>query len=163
MDTEKNHVHIAITSQIPTVWMRIGYFIRHYLEMLLVCCIGGFILNFLFFSAIARVGFPNFFDQYPDLAIMVITILLAVPMLIWMRFRKHEWRPTLEMAGEPIVLGVLLITASLINIIPKGEMLPLLKDLVCPLMLLPMFFRLDLYTSNHASHQHHMHDAHPVS
>jgi hypothetical protein len=163
MDTEKNHVHIAITSQIPTVWMRIGYFIRHYIEMLLVCCIGGFTLNFLFFSAIARVGFPNFLQQYPDLSIIVITILLAVPMLIWMRFRGHKLQPTLEMAGEPIVLGVLLVTASWINIIPKVEMLPLLKDLVCPVMLLPMFFRLDLYTSSHASHQHHMHDTHPVN
>jgi len=163
MDTEKNQVHNAISSQIPTVWMRIGYFIRHYIEMLLVCCIGGLILNFLFFSAITRVGFPNFLQQYPDLSIIVITILLAVPMLIWMRLRGHEWRPTLEMTGEPIVLGVLLISASWINIIPKVEMLPLLKDLVCPLMLIPMFFRLDLYTSNHASHQHHMHDTHPVN
>ena len=163
MDTEKNQVHIANTSQIHTVWIRIGYFLRHYVEMLLVCCIGGFTLNFLFFTAIVRVGFPNLLQQYPNLSIMVIAILLAVPMLIWMRFRRHEWRPTLEMAGEPIVLGVLLITASWINIIPKSEMLPLLKGLVCPLMLIPMLLRLDLYTSNHASHQHPLHDIHPTN
>jgi hypothetical protein len=160
MDTEKNHVHIADTVQIPTVWIRIGYFLRHYVEMLLVCCIGGFTLNFLFFTGIARVGYPNFVQQFPDLSILLIAILLAVPMLIWMRFRSHEWRPTLEMAGEPIVLGFLLITASWISIIPKVEMLPLLKGLVCPAMLIPMIIRLDLYSSNHASHQQHMHMNH---
>jgi len=163
MNTEKNQVQTVNKAQIPTVLLQVGYFIRHYVEMLLVCCIGGFILNFLFFMGIAQVGYPNFFQLYPELSIMVIAILLTVPMLTWMRFRGHEWRPTLEMAGVPIVLGVILVSASWLKIIPKAEMLTLMKDLVCPAMLIPMLFRLDLYTSNHASHQHYMHDTHPVN
>jgi hypothetical protein len=69
----------------------------------------------------------------------------------------------MEMTSNIINYNVLLICSEWLGIIPKDRELGLLKALACPAMLIPMLFRLDLYTGNHAahhmqateSHQHH--------
>jgi hypothetical protein len=160
MNTEHEHVHPVQENQAQSLLPRVGHFLRHYVEMCLVCCIGGFALNFLFFTAAARIGYPGLLKSQPSLSIMIIAVLLAIPMLIWMRIRGHDWRPTLEMSIVPVVLAILIVGANWLNLLPKNEMRPIMTDLVCPAMLIPMLFRLDMYTSSHASHQHHMHASH---
>jgi hypothetical protein len=81
-------------------------------------------------------------------------------MVAWMRFRGHEWRPTLEMASTSIILPILLIGAAWLSIIPESSRLEWLTIFACPVMLVPMLFRLDLYTGHHAGHQHQAQAAH---
>lgn len=130
----------------PSRLSQIGHFIWHFVQMCLACCIGGFTLCFLFFGGAALIGYPDLIQQAPSLSTLVIAILVALPMAAWMRFRGMEWRPTLEMAAAPIVLGVLLITLSWLGIIPKSSLIEWLTRLACPVMLIPMLLRLDLYT-----------------
>jgi hypothetical protein len=131
---------------------RVGHFVLHYVEMCLVMCIGGITLNILFFFGIAQLGYTNLPERYPELSILIIGILLALPMAAWMRFRGHDWRTNLEMSGTSIILAVLLIGAASLGVIPKSDMLEWIKTLACPVMLIPMLLRLDLYTGSHSQH-----------
>jgi glucose-6-phosphate-specific signal transduction histidine kinase len=121
-------------------------FIRHLLEMCLAMCIGGIPLIILFFVGAAKIGYPDLFQQSPTLSVLVVSFILSLPMVAWMRFRGHDWRSTLEMASTTIVLGVLLVTLSWLGILPESSLFELLTRFACPVMLIPMFFRLDLYT-----------------
>jgi hypothetical protein len=136
----------------PSRLSQIGHFVWHFVQMCLACCIGGFTLCFLFFGSAALIGYPNLIQQAPSLSTLVIAFLVALPMAAWMRFRGMEWRPTLEMAAAPIVLGVLLIGLAWLGIVPKSSLIEWLTRLACPGMLIPMLFRLDLYTGGKGHH-----------
>jgi hypothetical protein len=162
MSTNAKQVSSSHKVQIPGVVARTGYFLRHFLEMCLTMCIGGITLNVLFFWGAAWTGYPDLFEWFPDVSLLAIGINLAVPMIAWMRFRGHEWRSTLEMASTSIILPILLIGAAWLGIIPESNRLEWLTRLACPVMLIPMLFRLDLYTGHHASHQTQAYAAHPA-
>ena len=130
----------------PSRLSQIGHFLWHFVQMCLACCIGGITLSVLFFGGAALIGYPDLIQRFPELSTLVIAFLLALPMAAWMRFRGMEWRPTLEMAAAPIVLGVLLIGLAWLGIVPKSSLIEWLTRLVCPAMLIPMLLRLDLYT-----------------
>jgi hypothetical protein len=145
---------MSASQEPPSHLSQIGHFVWHFVQMCLACCIGGFILCFLFFGSAALIGYPNLIQQAPSLSTLVIAIFVAVPMAAWMRFRGMEWRPTLEMAAAPIVLGVLLITLAWLGIVPKSNLIEWLTRLACPAMLIPMLLRIDLYTGRkgHLAH-----------
>lgn len=136
----------------PSGLAQIGHFIWHFVQMCLACCIGGVTLSVLFFGGAALIGYPDLIQRYPELSTLVIAFLLALPMAAWMRFRGMEWRPTLEMAATPLVVGVLLIGLAWLGIVPRSSLIELLTGLACPVMLIPMLFRLDLYTGRKGYH-----------
>ena len=138
-----------------SLFSRVWHFVLHFLEMCLAMCIGGISLNVLFFAGAAQFGYTNLPERYPEFSILMIGILLAIPMAAWMRFRGHDWRSNLEMSSSSIVLAILLIGAYWLGVIPVSGMLEWIKALACPVMLIPMLFRLDLYTASHASHAQH--------
>ena len=64
------------------------------------------------------------------------------------------------MASTSIILPVLVIGAARLGLISPSSRLDWLTSLVCPVMLIPMLFRLDLYTGHHHSHHsHHMEES----
>jgi hypothetical protein len=143
--------HHPQQSLLSHVW----HFVRHFVEMCLAMCIGGITLNVLFFLGAAQLGYADLVGQYPEFSILMIGILLAIPMAAWMRFRGHEWRTNLEMSSTSIMLAILLIGAAWLGVIPKSGMLEWMTSLACPVMIIPMLFRLDLYTADHAAHARH--------
>jgi hypothetical protein len=136
----------------PSRLSQIGHFIWHFVQMCLACCIGGVTLSVLFFGGAALIGYPDLIQRFPELSTVVIAFFLALPMAAWMRFRGMEWRPTLEMAATPIVLGILLIGLAWLDIVPRSSLSEWLTRLACPVMLIPMLFRLDLYTGRMGHH-----------
>ena len=136
---------------------QVGQFLLHLLEMVAVMCGGAAILNLLVFWVAALIGYPDLSGQFPELATLLYTVNLSLPMTAWMRFRGMEWRPTLEMAGAPIGVGVLLIVALSIGLIPNSGLFMRQCGLSCLAMLAVMLFRLDLYTGRM---DHHAHTAH---
>jgi MFS superfamily sulfate permease-like transporter len=142
-------VHHHERGALVSVWT----FIRHLLEMCLAMCIGGIPLIVLFFWAATLIGYPDLLEQFPELSVLVIGFILSLPMIAWMRFRDHEWHPTLEMASTTIVLGILLVGLGWLGILPKSSLFEWMRRLACPVMLIPMFLRLDLYTGR-AGHCH---------
>jgi hypothetical protein len=132
----------------------IGRFVLHYLEMCAVMCVGGLVLSVLFFGAAGLLGYTDLPQQFPELSVLVIAINLSLPMAAWMRFRGMDWRPTLEMAGSTMVIGLLLIAAYWLDIIPKSSLIEVQTSLACPVMLAVMLFRFRLY-SGHQGHRAH--------
>ena len=163
MTTNTKQVGPSEKVQVPGVVTRVGYFIWHLLEMCLAMCIGGIPLIILFFVGAAKVGYPDLFEQSPELSVLVVGFILALPMTAWMRFRGHDWQSTLEMASTTIVLAILLVTLGWLGILARTTLFELLTRLACPVMVIPMFFRLEMYTASHASHSaHHAHIAEPA-
>ena len=153
MNTETKQVRSSRKIQVPATVARIGYFIWHLLEMCLAMCIGGIPLIVLFFVGAAKIGYPDLLERFPELSVLVIGFILALPMTAWMRFRGHDWQSTLEMASTTIVLGIVLVGLGWLGILDRSSLFEWLTRLACPVMLIPMFFRLDHYTGKHASHQ----------
>jgi hypothetical protein len=136
----------------PSRLSQIGHFLWHFVQMCLACCIGGITLSVLFFGGAALIGYPDLIHRAPSLSTLVIAFFLALPMAAWMRFRGMAWPPTLEMAASPIILGILLIGLAWLGIVPKSSLIEWLTRLACPVMLIPMLFRLDLYTGRKGHH-----------
>ncbi|HSJ52804.1 MAG TPA: hypothetical protein VLC52_03570 [Anaerolineae bacterium] len=158
-----DNVQKAQKVQIHPVAARAGTFLLHYVEMILVMCIAGGGLNMLVFLAAARTGYPDLIERFPGLSILMIGILLAIPMTAWMRRRGHGWRPTVEMASTSVILAMLLVAAAALGWLPQTGMLVWMKRLACPIMLIPMVLRLDLYTGHHHADQHRAPAGHPGS
>lgn len=134
-----------------------GRFILHYIQMCLVMCIGAVILNLLFFGAAAFLGYTSLDQRAPELTVLVIAISLSLPMLLWMRYMGMDWQPTLEMSGATMAAGLLLIGAYALGLIARSDLIPLQTGLLaCPLMLVVMLFRFQLYSHAH-HHRHHGH------
>jgi hypothetical protein len=112
------------------------------------------ILSVTFFGTAALIGYPDLIRQAPQLSTLVLAVALSLPMVPFMRFRGHEWRPTLEMAGATMALGLILILAGWLGAIPASSLFEWELRLACPAMIVPMLFRLDLYTgrTGHAAH-----------
>ena len=145
-----------MTTQTKSINVRhVGHFVLHFLEMCVAMCIGGVILNLLVFRAAALIGYPDLRQQFPALALLVIAFNYSLPMAAWMRFRGMAWRPTLEMSGTTIGLGVLLIGLAWLGIIPRSSLRGWELGFcgpACVLMVVVMLFRLDLYTGRTGHH-----------
>jgi glucose-6-phosphate-specific signal transduction histidine kinase len=164
MSTETKQVSSSHKVEVPGVVARTGYFIWHFLEMCLAMCIGGIPLIILFFVGAAKIGYPDLFQASPELSVLVVSFILALPMTAWMRFRGHDWQSTLEMASTTIVLAILLVTLGWLGILAKDSLFDWLTRFACPVMIIPMLFRFEMYTGNHANHSsHHAHNAEPAN
>jgi hypothetical protein len=140
---------------IPVEAERAARFGLHFLEMCAVMCLGGGLLIALFFGAAAFLGFSDLRQEDPALSALVVAVLLAGAMVGWMRFRRMDRRPTLEMAGSSVAAGVLLVVGYWLGFVPESALLPSVCVLACVAMVAVMLFRLPLYTSSHSAHRAH--------
>ena len=124
----------------------------HFLQMCAVMCLGGGALIAVFFGVAALLGFTDLTQEAPALSALICSVILAGAMVAWMRFRRMEWRPTLEMAGSSVAAGVLLIAGYWTGIVSQEALVPSVCGLACIAMLAVMLFRLPLYSSGHAGH-----------
>jgi hypothetical protein len=133
---------------------KVGHFVLHYLEMCMACCVGGVTLGVAFFGGATLIGYPDLIVQAPVFSTLALAIILTVPMVAWMRFRHHEWRPTLEMGSATMGLGIVVITLGTLGFIPPSGMFEWVTSLACPVMLVPMLYRVRLYAGGMHHHAH---------
>ena len=134
-------------------------FVRHFFEMCISMCVGGFLLYYLVFTAIPEAGgWGDLRARFPEAALLLIALLLAAPMSAWMLVRGMPWRPTVEMAVVPLVLAIIVIVLSRSGVLPTswlqmrwGE----LCGLSCIGMFAVMLLRLGLYTGRSGQHARH--------
>lgn len=133
-------------------------FVRHYLEMCIAMCIGGGLLLAGFFWAAAQVGQPALREQAPELAVLAAAVIFALPMAAWMLFRGMEKRPTAEMAGATIAVGLVLIALAWAGILPADDLSGWASARFCGpacLVMVPvMLARRGMY-AGHAGHGGH--------
>lgn len=144
---------------------RIGYFSLHFLEMCIVMCAGGIAtLSALLRWVGAWIGYPDPRSQFAEGSTILLAIWLALLMIGWMRFRKHDWRPTLEMASTSLVALPFVTGAAWLGVIPMSRLFSLECGLACAFMLVPMLVNLDHYAGRHGDHraasQHGEHSEH---
>jgi hypothetical protein len=139
----------------PRTFLRkVGHFLLHYLEMCMACCVGGVTLGFALFGGAALIGYPDLIDQAPFFSTLMLAIILTVPMVAWMRFRHHAWRPTLEMGSATMGLGIVLVALGALGLVPVSGMFEWVASLTCPVMLVPMLLRVHLYAGGMDHHAH---------
>jgi hypothetical protein len=140
------------------------YFARHFLEMCVSMCAGGAILSLVVFGVPALVGAPDLREEFPELGLILIALLLTLPMAAWMRFRGMEWRPIVEMSAVPIGLAILLIGGAWAGFAPDSTLQTTFGTfcgISCVGMFVVMLLRLDLYTGRTGHHMAHAtHAAH---
>jgi hypothetical protein len=130
----------------------VGRFGLHLVEMCMVMCVGAIVLSVLFFGAAGLFGYGELPTTAPELSTLVIALNLSVPMAAWMRWRGMHWRPTLEMAGSTMVVGVALIVAYWLDLVAAQSMIGVQTSLACPGMLVVMLLRFRLYSAGHSAH-----------
>ena len=146
---ERAPVRAGQTSDVAKPVGRFGF---HFAEMCAVMCLGGGLLIGLFFGAATVLGFSEMREELPALSALIIAGILAGAMVVWMRFRRMSWRPTLEMAGSSVASGLVLIVGYWIGIVPDNALLPSVCLLACVAMHAVMLFRIPLYSSSHGDH-----------
>jgi hypothetical protein len=125
---------------------QVGHFLRHYGEMCAPMCIGFAIGDLVYFWAAGLAGYSEPFSQLPELSVLVVTFTMTAPMTAWMLFRRMPHRSIAEMSAAMPILAIVLLAFGWLAIVPEGDLALLEHGLMMPVMLIPMFFRLDLYT-----------------
>ncbi len=130
-------------------------FARHYAEMLVAMFGGMVVLGIPAASALAAAGMSSaeLRTDFPTLLLSGMGAVMTVPMVAWMRYRGHTWRPSVEMAASMILptIGVLvLLWSSTVEDI--GTLLVIEHVVMLPSMLVAMLLRRDEYTGHHHGH-----------
>jgi hypothetical protein len=137
-------------------WRRqIGHFVVHYFEMCLPMCIGFALGDLVYFWVARQFGYSHPFRQLPELSVLVVTFNMTAPMVVWMLFRGMLRRPTTEMAAAMPILALVLLVLGWLAILPKADLALWEHGLMMPVMLVPMLFRIDVYTgrAGHTTHR----------
>jgi hypothetical protein len=79
----------------------------------------------------------------------------TAPMVAWMLFRGMPRRETAEMAAVMPILAIALLALGWLAVVPKSELALLEHPLMMPAILVPMVFRIDLYSGRSGRTGHH--------
>ncbi|MGH3083223.1 MAG: hypothetical protein ACRDNP_04050 [Gaiellaceae bacterium] len=137
----------------PTRRGRFGRFTLHFFEMCAPMCVGFAIGDLVYFWNAGKFGYSHPFKDLPELSVLVVTFTMTAPMVAWMVYRGMPRRPVAEMAAVMPVLGAALLVVGWLSLLPMGDLALWEHGLMMPAMLVPMFLRLDLYTSRRSHHQ----------
>ena len=137
---------------LPHAARPVAWFVLHLLEMCVAMCLGGIVLSALVFGAAALLGYPDLRQTSPVLSTLVVTADLAVAMTVWMRFRGMAWRPTIEMAGSTVLVGVLTVAGYRLGVTPDALMVQGVCGTACVVMLPVMLLRFRMYAEPPGHH-----------
>ena len=125
-------------------------FLRHYAEMVIVMFAGMIALGVPADWVLKAFG-ANIHGQHPTRMLATMAVTMTVPMVAWMRYRGHAWRPNMEMAASMLVptLAVLILlwTGAATGI---GTLMVIEHAAMLACMLLAMVLRADEYAGGHA-------------
>ena len=129
------------------------HFARHYLEMVVAMFAGMAVLWVPATWALSAAGLASSgLDDEPALLLLVMAVTMTVPMVAWMRYRGHGWRPSMEMAGAmfvPTFGAIALLWGDLAGDI--GTLIVLEHVAMLLAMLVAMLLRRDEYSGGHGA------------
>ena len=128
-------------------------FLRHLLEMIVAMMLGMCVLGALFgvlHVVVFGSGFAAAWQRIVELAAFAMAFNMTLPMVLWMRHRRHSWERGGEMAAAMFVPALALLMLFWVGAIPEGSVVPLQMGLMLPAMLLVMLYRVDEYSAAHA-------------
>jgi hypothetical protein len=124
-------------------------FFLHYAEMVAAMFIGMFALSkpadWLFSAFGASTS-----SQHPVMMLFSMGITMTVPMVAWMRFRGHGWRPTNEMAASMLIPTLAAMALAAAGVMSGGALMGIEHVAMLAGMLIAMLLRRDEYSGGHA-------------
>lgn len=81
------------------------FFVRHYVEMVIAMFAGMIVLGLPAEAGLRAIGSSSSDLQVeaPAVLFLGMALTMTVPMVAWMRYRGHDWRPCLEMSAAMFV------------------------------------------------------------
>jgi hypothetical protein len=121
------------------------HFARHYLEMVAAMFLGMAVLWMPAKEALGAAGLSSseLREDAPALLLAVMAITMTVPMVAWMRYRGHGWRPAAEMSAGmlvPTAGAIALLGASVVedlDVLMVGEHVAMLLGMLLAMLLRP--------------------------
>jgi hypothetical protein len=135
----------VITSRVSRS-SQVGHFLLHYFEMCLPMCIGFAVGDLMYLWVAGLFGYTEPFSELPVLSVVVVTFSMTAPMTAWMMFRGMPRRAIVEMSAAMPALAMVLLVSGWLGLVPMNELALLEHGLMMPVMVIPMLFRLDVYT-----------------
>lgn len=135
------------------------HFIRHYVEMVVAMFAGMLVLGPPAEAALRAIGSStsDLQNDAPAVALLGMAVIMTIPMVGWMRYRGHGWRPCNEMAASmflPTFAAIGLMGVGALAFMPA---MMLEHAVMLPSMLLAMLLRRDEYSCG--AHAHHVQEA----
>ena len=131
------------------------HFARHYGEMVIAMFAGMVILGLPAEAALRAAGssMSDVHENAPAAMLLGMGVAMTLPMVAWMRYRGHAWRPSNEMAASMMIptfatMG-LLWSGALTDF---GVLFTLLHVVMFPSMLVAMLLRREEYSGAHHAH-----------
>jgi hypothetical protein len=130
---------------------------RHFFAMCAAMCLGGGALYALLFVAGPALGaYADPTLRAPELSLLAVAVVFTLPMVLWMRFRRMDWAPILEMSAAALAVAVLFIGLAWLGVLSQSTIRelagPAFCGPACVAMVGVMLFRLDLYTGRTGHH-----------
>jgi hypothetical protein len=123
-------------------------FVRHYVEMVAVMFVGMFVLMAPAGVLLGAVG-TSWSRLSPAMYMFVMALTMTAPMVAWMRYRGHTWRPNLEMASSMLIPTVAVMTLLSAGVGTKGALMVPEHAGMLGSMLGAMLLRRDEYSAAH--------------
>jgi hypothetical protein len=141
-------ISTTITAK-PTRVKQTLRFLQHFGEMVIAMLLGMGVFALVNSLILIPLGFVYLSSRlFPYSYVLAMAVAMTVPMVAWMRIRKHAWRLSAEMAGAMIVPTVLLIAVCWIVHLPSTVLLSGTHIIMVPAMLAVMLYRWRDYTCN---------------
>jgi hypothetical protein len=143
---QARQINTTITAK-PSRGRQILRFLRHFGEMVLAMLLGMGVFALVNSAILIPMGFAYLSARlFPEAYALAMAVSMTVPMVAWMRIRKHAWRLSAEMAGAMIIPTALLIVVCSIGLLPRAVVIPGTHLLMVPAMLGAMLYRWRDYT-----------------
>lgn len=127
------------------------HFWRHFVEMVIAMMVGMAVLGLPFRTVLGSFGYTRdeAFARFPEIVCVVMTFNMAVGMVVWMRFRGHDWRTTAEMTLAMSAATAVSLGMFWLHIVSEEPLIGLMHVLMLPAMLAAMLLRREEYAYAH--------------
>ena len=128
------------------------YFVRHFGVMVALMYGGMFVLDPLYEMAVALAGVDDPWARLPVLSNIIMAFNMSVPMVLYMRHRRHTWRAIVEMSAAMLLPAALTMGPYLLGIMTAGTMMAFSHAAMIPLMAVAMMLRFREYGGHKQGH-----------
>jgi hypothetical protein len=131
-----------------------GRFLRHYAEMVVVMFAGMFVLMAPTGWLLGAFG-TSWSGLSPTTNMFAMALTMTAPMVAWMRYRGHEWRPNVEMAASMLVPTAAVIALLAAHVATTDTLMVPEHVAMLSCMLVAMLLRRDEYScATHVDRTH---------
>ena len=123
-------------------------FARHYVEMVVVMVGGMVVLGAPAGWLMGAFG-TSWSQLSPAMMVLVMAVTMTAPMVAWMRFRGHAWRPTAEMAASMVLPAFAAMALAWTVVTAVGTLMVVEHGAMLAAMLVAMLLRRDEYMGAH--------------